>query len=197
MIKAIVDTETTGLTHYSSKLIQLAYLLYDTNKKQIVKSYNAFINHPDLTYMPPAAEQVHHISLDFLNQYGKSPEEVADETYKDLQKAILVGHNISRFDYDFINDLFLRTGYESEIINGSLICIFPYDIIDTLSVAKEKLIGGKRNLQACVDRLPIRPGFIDALYEQEFGDQPGNTGFHDARYDVCATTMVALALGVL
>ena len=102
-----VDVETTGLNHYTDRIVQLAAIPY----------------HPDGTRGParvwffdpiiqvsPAAEAIHHLSNDKLRGQPTF-EAVAHEIYDALKDGDLLGYNIKAFDVRMIGNAFHRAGF--------------------------------------------------------------------------------------
>lgn len=187
MFKVVLDTETTGFLAGDTKVIQLAYLVYNPVSNQIVKAENFFINYPELTYMPEGAYNVHHISIDFLRQNGLPPCEVADKAYKDLQSSFGIGHNIDAFDYPFISRLYNYCGYPDFSFHRTY---------DTLTLSKIQYPGGKHRLGDMLNRCGISTSLVDIITQSVF---PGHQsqGAHDACWDVVATYFLAGKVGAL
>lgn len=201
MYKVIIDTETTGLNVDTCKCIQVAYIIYDTLSKSIVKTYNAFLLHPGLDVMPESAFNVHKISADYLKQNGKPFIDVADEIFPDIQKGILIGHNILRYDYYVLDRLLYTSFYplsKKRGTDGRNHSLEAYDILDTLAESKNKFPGGRHSLGEMINRLKIPIPVIDITTSSFFPGYDAKTrGAHDARWDVCATYFLAEKVGVL
>lgn len=201
MHKVIIDVETTGLDVETCKCIQVAYIVYDTIAKDIIKTYNAFLQHPRLDVMPESAFNVHHISADYLKKNGKPFIDVADEIFTDIQKGILIGHNILRYDYYVLDKLLYSACYpqsKKRGEDGKYHCLEAYSILDTLKESKNKFPGGRHNLGSMLERLKIPTPIIDITTTSFFQNYDAATrGAHDARWDVCATYFLAEKVGVL
>lgn len=188
MLKVVLDTETTGLSASFDKLIELSYIIVDTDQKsKIVKSYSSFINHPDLKYMPEGAFKVHGISIEKLRECGKSPQEVADETFKDLCRAVILGYNVS-FDIGFLETFFASTGYSDMFMITDSECV--------MRAYNQRYKRAKQTV--ALERLNMPTSAVDAITKKSFPElENGRSMAHDSRWDIHATYIIAKRLGVL
>lgn len=117
------DTETTGLpknwkaavTDLNNwpRLVQLAYLLYDTSGNKI--SSGDFIIKPNGFTIPTDASKIHGISTERANNEGHPISTVLQEFDKLIGQAnYLVAHNIS-FDEKIVGSELLRSGMTNSI----------------------------------------------------------------------------------
>ena len=102
------DTETTGLikkdnTKQVPHIIQLSYILYDTNKRKMIERYNKYIKIPDSIHIEPESINVHGITRKILeNSDNVFIEEALCAFYHAYMKSSkIVGHNIL-FDIQMI-----------------------------------------------------------------------------------------------
>ncbi len=124
------DTETTGLpknwkapiTDLDNwpRLVQLAYLIYDQNGRQITEKN--FIIKPQGFVISDEAAKIHKISTERAMKEGVELKEVL----KDFQNAInqtefLVAHNMS-FDEKIIRAEFLRNNMTDIVATRKKIC---------------------------------------------------------------------------
>jgi DNA polymerase-3 subunit epsilon len=106
-MKVIVfDTETTGLPTERNPsifdfekwpyIVQLSYVVYDTNKKCILENFDNIIRLHDNIDIPEVTSKIHGITKEISNSVGVNIVSVLTKFNKDLQEAdIVVGHNIS------------------------------------------------------------------------------------------------------
>ena len=123
------DTETTGLSSYSDRIIEVGAVLFEDGK--IKKDYCSLIK-VDRS-VPASATSVNHITDAMLSQ---APSE--KEVYNNLmnffgdameRKTIICAHNAT-FDMKFISETFKRLGYSGEI-----------SYVDTLSLSRRYIRG--------------------------------------------------------
>ncbi len=89
----VFDTETTGCTS-SDEICQLAAAEYVNG--QLERTMNVYI-HPSCE-MNPFAEQIHGISMDYLDEHGIEPSDALRQFFDFLgSDVLLVAHN-NRFD---------------------------------------------------------------------------------------------------
>jgi DNA polymerase III epsilon subunit-like protein len=124
------DTETTGVPNDWNapatdlenwpRLVQLAYLLYDSNGKLILSSEN--IIKPSGFSIPKDASDVHGITTEYARENGKEIDEVLlDFEEQCLKSDFLVAHNIN-FDSKIIGSEFLRSFNRNPITKLHLLC---------------------------------------------------------------------------
>jgi len=113
MIVLIFDTETSGLPKYGYNkdyintnswpfILQLAYVLYDTNKDEIIKKYNKLIKIDDSVEISEDSIKIHNITKKLCQQNGILISKVLRDFNEVLIKSdIIVGHNI-QFDKTLI-----------------------------------------------------------------------------------------------
>lgn len=102
----IFDTETTGLTKVKNPsifdpdkwpyIVQLSYILYDTEEKVIYDMYDTIIKIPDNVLIDEEAEKLHNISKERSTLVGIHMKDALKIFNSALNKAdIIVGHNVS------------------------------------------------------------------------------------------------------
>ena len=124
------DTETTGLprnykapvsdTNNWPRMIQIAWLLYDQQKKQIDRQ--EYIIRPEGFTIPNEAARVHGISTEKALDEGKDLEEVLSHFNTSIGEAnTIIAHNIS-FDEKIVGAEFIRKGIQSDLFNKPRLC---------------------------------------------------------------------------
>ena len=119
------DTETTGLpknwkapvTDLNNwpRLVQLAYLLYDTSGNKI--SSGDFIIKPEGFTIPVDASRIHGITTEKAIREGHTISTVLQQFNSLIGQAnYLVAHNMS-FDEKIVGSEFLRNGMQNSIPN--------------------------------------------------------------------------------
>ena len=123
------DVETTGLSPYSERIIEVGAVIFENGQK--VNEFNTLIN-PGIP-VPSSATKINHITNAML---ADAPTE--SEAYPKLvnflgnalsKETIICAHN-ARFDMSFLSNTFSRLGYDAEIV-----------YVDTLSIARNLIPG--------------------------------------------------------
>ena len=132
-----LDTETTGLyANQGHRIIEIAAIEI-VNRRPTNNSFHFYLN-PDRE-IDPAAQEVHGITLDFLQDKPRFTE-IASDFIKFIKDATLIIHN-APFDVGFINmefGLIEKPPIEETVAN----------IIDTLKMAKDMRPGQRNSLDA-------------------------------------------------
>lgn len=118
MIVAVFDTETTGLPNARTitketlplwpYIVQLSYIIYDTEKCNILTMQDKFVRIPDEIVMDEVVVKIHGISNEQAHSNNATNIDIflaLQNFYDDLCRnnvTMLVGHNIS-FDLSMIN----------------------------------------------------------------------------------------------
>ena len=124
------DTETTGLPKKWKatledldnwpRLVQLAYLLFDGEGKQIAGG--DFIIKPDGFVIPVESSRIHGITNERANEEGEALDTVLRDFYALIDQAqYLVAHNMN-FDEKIVGAEFLRNNMENSIEMKDKIC---------------------------------------------------------------------------
>ena len=132
-----LDTETTGLyANQGHRIIEIAAIEI-VNRRPTNNSFHFYLN-PDRE-IDPAAQEVHGITLDFLQDKPRFTE-IASDFIKFIKDATLIIHN-APFDVGFINmefGLIEKPPIEETVAN----------IVDTLKMAKDMRPGQRNSLDA-------------------------------------------------
>jgi len=132
-----LDTETTGLyANQGHRIIEIAAIEI-VNRRPTNNSFHFYLN-PDRE-IDPAAQEVHGITLDFLQDKPRFTE-IASDFIKFIKDATLIIHN-APFDVGFIN-------MEFGLIEKPPIEEAVASIIDTLKMAKDMRPGQRNSLDA-------------------------------------------------
>lgn len=137
MRQIFLDTETTGLyPDQGHRIIEIAAVEI-FNRRPTQRHFHIYIN-PERE-IDPGAQEVHGISLDFL-QDKPLFSQIAEEFIEFIRGAELIIHN-APFDVGFLNMELAKLGLDKleTYISG---------IIDTLKMAKEMRPGQRNNLDA-------------------------------------------------
>ena len=126
------DLETTGFDHRKDRIVQYALVGSDTDATHI--NLQSLVN--PRVKIPPETTRVHGISNDDVKGMGEFSQHV-NEIISMSDDSILVGHNLIRFDWRFLEVECMRAGVETPI---------PKGIIDTLVLARRLRIPGRHTL---------------------------------------------------
>ncbi|PJE75575.1 hypothetical protein COV04_04065 [Candidatus Uhrbacteria bacterium CG10_big_fil_rev_8_21_14_0_10_48_11] len=122
----VLDTETTGFFYAGGdEIIELAAERIIGRK--VVDTFHAFIR-PSIP-VPASATAIHGLTDVFLEEHGVDGFAVFKEFVQFAEKGILVGHNIRRFDYPFLQHHFGLYGFITE----------QHQLVDTLDLARKQL----------------------------------------------------------
>ena len=126
------DLETTGFDHRKDRIVQYALVGSDTDGTHI--NLQSLVD--PRVKIPPETTRVHGISNDDVRGMGEFSKHV-NEIISMVDDSIIVGHNVLRFDWRFLEVECMRAGVEAPIPNG---------IIDTLVLARRLRIPGRHTL---------------------------------------------------
>ena len=127
-----VDLETTGFDHRKDRIVQYALVGSDTDGTHI--NLQSLVD--PRVKIPPETTRVHGISNDDVKGMGEFSQHV-NEIISMIDDSIIVGHNVIRFDWRFLEVECMRAGVETPI---------PKGIIDTLVLARRLRIPGRHTL---------------------------------------------------
>jgi len=126
------DLETTGFDHRKDRIVQYALVGSDTDGTHI--NLQSLVD--PRVKIPPETTRVHGISNDDVKGMGEFSQHV-NEIISMIDDSIIVGHNVIRFDWRFLEVECMRAGVETPI---------PKGIIDTLVLARRLRIPGRHTL---------------------------------------------------
>ena len=141
MIEVILDTETTGLSFNSDKIIEIACIELD-NQIPTKNQFHVFIN-PEMD-ISDGAYQTHGITREFLRD-KPTFKNVAKEFLAFIKDSKLVIHNAD-FDLAFLNKALQDQDLEP---------IAKDRVVDTLMLARQKFPGSQASLDALCKRFKI------------------------------------------
>lgn len=137
MRQIILDTETTGLdANLGHRIIEVAAVEM-INRRLTGNHFHQYLN--PQREIDPGAQQVHGISLEFL-QDKPFFRDIAQDFIEFISGAELVIHN-APFDLGFLN-------MELKLIELEPVGKYSPGVIDTLKMAKDLRPGQKNNLDA-------------------------------------------------
>ena len=160
----VFDTETTGFYYdRGDEIIELA--AEKLVGRDIVATFQAIIR-PNRA-VPPEVTAIHGLTDEYIQAHGESPHDVYPRFAGFMGNAVLVGHNIRRFDLPFLTYHFDREGLPAP----------TNDVIDTLELSRAMLKLPNHKLGTVAAHLGI-----------------STAGAHRAAADVAMTRQVLLRL---
>jgi len=135
------DLETTGFSSKKHRIVQYALVGCDADGTSI--HIEELVN-PQMR-IPPETTNIHGIDD---NDVRGVPEfkEYIDQIYTAMEGAVIVGHNVGRFDWPFLRSEFLRAGKPMPE---------PLAILDTLTIARKLKIPRSHKLGSLCQRFGI------------------------------------------
>ena len=141
MKEVLLDTETTGLSSISDKIIEIACIEIE-HHIPTGKKFHVFIN-PEME-ISQGAYDTHGISKEFLKDKPKF-NEIASDFVDFIKDKKLVIHN-AEFDMAFLNKELKDAGFDK---------LSNEFVVDTLNIAREKFPGAQNSLDALCKRFRI------------------------------------------
>jgi DNA polymerase-3 subunit epsilon len=191
MREIIFDTETTGLSPATDRLVEIGCIEL-INHIPTGRTFHTHLR-PDCE-MSPEAQQVHGLTMDFL---ADKPEfmSIADDFLAFVADSPLIAHN-AQFDLGFVNAELARVGRPR---------ITEDRVVDTLMIARRRHPAGPNSLDAlCVryqidaSRRTLHGALLDAsllaeVYVELIGGRQAQFGLEVAEAEAQAITAGALA----
>lgn len=98
----IFDTETNGLSPKASRILSLAYIIYDKTRGEILKEYNHYVRILDSVIISEAITKINNITKEICASEGIDIREILQNFCSDYKRVnTLVAHNIN-FDKNMI-----------------------------------------------------------------------------------------------
>lgn len=174
MFYTVFDIETTGFDGNICDVVQFAYANLDENFN-CIKAESLYFYHDDM-HWSKEAEEVHHLSREFLSQYKYSFETNIKKMFIILSRANVVTFNGDHFDIPFCNSWLKRFGFPDVVPNRS------YDVMKIYQPVFKKRV----KLVTLPERIGLSPDIIGAIAKGWFGYEGAA---HDAAYDVTMTAL--------
>ena len=188
MLILVFDTETSGLPKSRSQsimeshnwpfILQIAWILYDSDKNLILEKANKIIKISDNVTIDKESTDIHKITKEICNEKGENIINILKNFNLVLNKCdIIVGHNL-KFDKNMVmiegirNNIFIK--FNNNGINKDEYCT----MINQKNVCKIPFKNGKIGTDYKYPRLEELVNFI-------FNEK--HEGFHDAFIDIIFT----------
>ena len=182
---------STVIDNYPS-IIQMAYILYDTENPGNSKIYNKHINIPETIKISAESQKIHGISHDKLKSMDPVSKAYIQDTLaefmEDFKEAdVIVGHNVD-FDRRMVIAEILRSADKNiehvmELMKDeNFEC--TQEITTPISNLKSQFeyIDPKTKIPKYIYK--IKPAKLIEAYRHYFGYTPDGEHMHDAIYDV-------------
>jgi DNA polymerase-3 subunit epsilon len=188
----VFDTETTGLPEKNALIlehnrwpfiVQLSYILYDTESKTLLKTVNVIIKIPEHIAIPAECTALHSLTQEICQSKGEPLRPILECFLAIAQEAdLLVGHNIS-FDKNMIMVECSRQGLIYDIMHTSR---------DYCTMKETKELVGKICIFNNTGRTFFKYPKLAELYSYLFTEAP--KGMHDSMADIllCLRSYVKL-----
>ena len=174
MIIIVFDTETSGLVRDKAfpYILQLSYVVYNTQVNSIVTIEDDYINIPERVQITEESERVHGISKKMCREKGISIDDALNKFNRYLiMSDKVVGHNVE-FDIRMI----LAEAYRNNIsivFNGDNVLCTMKESVDVCCI---KAINHKTGKE--YNKFPK----LNELYFHYYGKEPKNT--HNSLVDI-------------
>tara|TARA_Y100000389_G_C17441474_1_gene508835 strand:- start:111 stop:758 length:648 start_codon:yes stop_codon:yes gene_type:complete len=183
----VFDTETTGLpternasllaSHKWPYIVQLSYLLYDTEEKMVLDYVDNIIKLPSTIVIEKAAENVHKITTEISQTKGVDIKKELIAFNNALSDAdLIVGHNIS-----FDKNMIIVECYRHKILNKFTL---PGKRPNEFCTMKNSINLCKLERSNSRGEPYYKYPKLMELYKHLFGDIP--VGLHNSMVDVLA-----------
>lgn len=182
-------------------IIQLSYILYDTEKPNDAKIFNKYIDIPDNIVISDGSIKIHHITRDTIRDAPSNNRSTIDEALNeflhDIKNAhVIVGHNV-HFDRKMVISELLRLSkekYLSQITDMMDYFKFECTMIKTTPLCqlkqkieyKDKVTGEPKHFYK------TKSPKLSEAYKHFFGYEPSGESLHDALVDVIVCLRVYL-----
>ncbi len=182
---------STVIDKYPS-IIQMAYILYDTDNPDKTKIYNKHINIPETIEISAESQKIHGISHDKLKSMDHVSKAYIQDTLAEFMENfkeadVIVGHNVD-FDRRMVIAEFLRSADKNiehvmEIMKDeNFECTQEITTPICNLKSQYEYIDPKTKIPKYIYK--IKPAKLIEAYRHYFGYTPDGEHMHDALYDV-------------
>lgn len=176
----VYDLETTGFSSSYDDVVQFSYIRFD-NRKRVYDAGCLYFYYEGM-HWSEEAENVHHISLEFLKQFKDDFRKNVIKMWTILSGANVVGHNSNKFDNPFATNWLARMGCPGLVFGV---------MQDTMIAYRPMTHTAQVNLVKLCQLNDITPDGINAMCKMWFNEDE-TLYSHNATYDTTATAMLAL-----
>jgi DNA polymerase III epsilon subunit-like protein len=190
----VFDTETTGLPKTKvltpgllnlwPYVVQLSYLIYDIDEKELIKIRDFIIKIPYDIKIPQEASKIHGITNDISYSQGINIENIIEEFMDDLNQCdYIIGHNIE-FDINMIKAELMRLNL---IISKNMNLYYNY--VEFLTTCKKYYCTMQESIDLCAIKQINKQGKeyikypkLIELHKKLFDTSPN--GLHNSLNDI-------------
>ena len=190
----VFDTETTGLPKTKvltpgllnlwPYVVQLSYLIYDIDEKELIKIRDFIIKIPYDIEIPQEASKIHGITNDISYSQGINIENIIEEFMDDLNQCdYIIGHNIE-FDINMIKAELMRLNL---IISKNMNLYYNY--VEFLTTCKKYYCTMQESIDLCAIKQINKQGKeyikypkLIELHKKLFDTSPN--GLHNSLNDI-------------
>ena len=122
-----IDTETTGLSKSTDRVIQLSMQKFDAETGETIMEKDWYIKPTGNWKMEPTAQAVHGISKEFIEENGVSLKSIFDEIMEMIDECPILTYNGTSFDIAFLQREFEREGLEAHLDTHKYIDAFDIE----------------------------------------------------------------------
>lgn len=178
-------------------ILQLSYIIYDTEKTENAKIFNKYIDIPDDVVISDSAFAIHHISREKIEQQPAEKKALIGIAIAEFMDDIMnsdvvtvVGHNV-QFDRKMIIAELLRLGSNPDTEKKQLEYLmnnknFTCTMDVTAPICNIQMAVKYKDKKTGEDKVFYKvksPKLIEA-YQYYFGYEPSGEALHDALIDV-------------
>lgn len=184
-------------------IIQLSYIIYDTERPENSKIFNKYIDIPHDIIISESSIAVHHITREKINQEHAEKKTLITEAVAEFmadivnpEVVIVVGHNV-QFDRKMIVSELLRLSSNSDIVKKQLMFLmnnekFECTMDGTIVACNIQIAVHYKDKKTGEDKVfykPKSPKLTEAYFHY-FGYEPSGEALHDALIDVILSLRV-------
>ena len=178
-------------------IVQLSYIIYDTENTENAKIFNKYIDIPDDVVISDSSFSIHHINREKIAQEPAEKKALISEVVAEFMHDIMdpnvvtvVGHNV-QFDRKMIIAELLRLNSSSDTEKKQLQFLmdhknFTCTMDSTAPVCNIQMAVKYKDKKTGEDKVFYKvksPKLIEA-YQYYFGYEPSGEALHDALIDV-------------
>lgn len=177
-------------------IIQLSYIIYDTENPENSKIFNKYIKIPENVVISESSIAIHHITREKISQEPTEKKALISEVVAEFMHDIMdpnvvtvVGHNV-QFDRKMIISELLRLGTNSDIQKQLEFLMnnknFTCTMDATAPICNIQMAINYKDKKTGEDKVfyKVKSPRLIETYQYYFGYEPSGVSLHDALIDV-------------